>query len=360
MRERRCGRAGPPAGDPHGEEIEAEEERCDDAIEVAVKMLGREVIAGADQAGRADEAKEEPADDLAADALRREQTGAEHHPYRRHGAEEGRVGDGRVQDGKVPEQEVGRKGKAGEQDRPVEAKGAENGSPAMRASRRPRPRGAATRRQPARGAGERADIGEPHEDRRNAHRQCAEKKRGERHGHRWRGGDCRRRGSLGSRLSGPAIALGDARPFLWHHDGRVTILRLERTIGVAGLEIRLYGRNRRYNPHRTGSGSVPAAGRAPAGRTDVQNIDLMNLAGFCRNCLSNWYQDAAAARGLTLDKSAAREIIYGMPYTEWQAPLSDRCRPAAARCVREESPTALRRGRLDPRLHPGQAAHPDC
>ena len=55
------------------------------------------------------------------------------------------------------------------------------------------------------------------------------------------------------------------------------------------------------------------------GRTDVQNIDLMNLAGFCRNCLSNWYQEAAAERGLTLAKDAAREIIYGMPYAEWQA-----------------------------------------
>ena len=55
------------------------------------------------------------------------------------------------------------------------------------------------------------------------------------------------------------------------------------------------------------------------GRSDVQNIDLMNLAGFCRNCLSNWYQEAAAARGLSLDKSEAREIIYGMPYADWQA-----------------------------------------
>ena len=55
------------------------------------------------------------------------------------------------------------------------------------------------------------------------------------------------------------------------------------------------------------------------GRSDVQNIDLMNLAGFCRNCLSNWYQEAAAAQGLTLDKSKAREIIYGMPYADWQA-----------------------------------------
>jgi hypothetical protein len=54
-------------------------------------------------------------------------------------------------------------------------------------------------------------------------------------------------------------------------------------------------------------------------RADVQNIDLMNLAGFCRNCLSNWYQEAAAERGVDLSKEAAREIVYGMPYKEWQA-----------------------------------------
>ncbi len=54
-------------------------------------------------------------------------------------------------------------------------------------------------------------------------------------------------------------------------------------------------------------------------RSDVQNIDLMNLAGFCRNCLSNWYQAAAEQKGLALDKMAAREIVYGMPYPEWQA-----------------------------------------
>ncbi|HEX9463296.1 MAG TPA: DUF1244 domain-containing protein [Alphaproteobacteria bacterium] len=54
-------------------------------------------------------------------------------------------------------------------------------------------------------------------------------------------------------------------------------------------------------------------------RTDVQNLDLMNLAGFCRNCLSNWYQDAAAAKGVKLDKAEAREIVYGMPYDEWKA-----------------------------------------
>lgn len=54
-------------------------------------------------------------------------------------------------------------------------------------------------------------------------------------------------------------------------------------------------------------------------RKDVQNIDLMNLAGFCRNCLSRWYAEAAAERGIELDKDAAREIIYGMPYAEWKA-----------------------------------------
>jgi predicted N-formylglutamate amidohydrolase len=54
-------------------------------------------------------------------------------------------------------------------------------------------------------------------------------------------------------------------------------------------------------------------------RTDVQNIDLMNLAGFCRNCLANWYQEAASGKGLELTKEGAREIIYGMPYKEWQA-----------------------------------------
>jgi hypothetical protein len=53
-------------------------------------------------------------------------------------------------------------------------------------------------------------------------------------------------------------------------------------------------------------------------RTDVQNIDLMNLAGFCRNCLSNWYRDAANEAGVPLDKESSREIIYGMPYEEWR------------------------------------------
>ncbi len=53
-------------------------------------------------------------------------------------------------------------------------------------------------------------------------------------------------------------------------------------------------------------------------RTDVQNIDLMNLAGFCRNCLSKWYMAAAEEKGLEMDYDTAREIIYGMPYSEWK------------------------------------------
>lgn len=54
-------------------------------------------------------------------------------------------------------------------------------------------------------------------------------------------------------------------------------------------------------------------------RTDVQNIDLMNLAGFCRNCLSNWYKDAADEQGIPMEKEAARETVYGMPYADWKA-----------------------------------------
>ena len=53
-------------------------------------------------------------------------------------------------------------------------------------------------------------------------------------------------------------------------------------------------------------------------RTDVQNIDMMNLAGFCRNCLSRWYQEAAAEQGAEIGKGEAREIVYGMPYDEWR------------------------------------------
>ncbi|MBB4305653.1 hypothetical protein GGD81_004735 [Rhodobium orientis] len=63
-------------------------------------------------------------------------------------------------------------------------------------------------------------------------------------------------------------------------------------------------------------------------RTDVQNIDLMNLSGFCRNCLSNWYQDAAAEKGIELEKGDAREIVYGMPYDDWKARHQSDATPA--------------------------------
>ena len=62
-------------------------------------------------------------------------------------------------------------------------------------------------------------------------------------------------------------------------------------------------------------------------RTDVQNIDLMNLAGFCRNCLSNWMADAAKEQGVALDKEQAREHVYGMPYAEWKAKYQKEASP---------------------------------
>lgn len=62
-------------------------------------------------------------------------------------------------------------------------------------------------------------------------------------------------------------------------------------------------------------------------RPEVQNIDLMNLADFCRNCLSRWYAEAAAERGHELDKAESREVVYGMPYEQWKA---EHQRPATA------------------------------
>ncbi len=70
-------------------------------------------------------------------------------------------------------------------------------------------------------------------------------------------------------------------------------------------------------------------------RSDVQNIDLMNLAGFCRNCLSNWYQAAAETKGIALDRMAAREEIYGMPYAEWQAKYQKEASPEQQKAFAE-------------------------
>ena len=63
-------------------------------------------------------------------------------------------------------------------------------------------------------------------------------------------------------------------------------------------------------------------------RADVQNIDLMNLAGFCRNCLSKWYREAATERGLAVSDPGAREIVYGMPYEEWKKKHQTEATPA--------------------------------
>ncbi len=82
-------------------------------------------------------------------------------------------------------------------------------------------------------------------------------------------------------------------------------------------------------------------------RPDVQNIDLMNLAGFCRNCLSRWYQEAAEARGIVLTKDEAREIVYGMPYATWVASNqteADAAKKAAFDVAFRENVTAPKSG----------------
>ena len=72
-------------------------------------------------------------------------------------------------------------------------------------------------------------------------------------------------------------------------------------------------------------------------RTDVQNIDLMTMAGFCRNCLSQWYSEAAQAKGIDLDYDAARERIYGMPYAEWKAKHQTEATPEQLKAFAESA-----------------------
>ena len=73
-------------------------------------------------------------------------------------------------------------------------------------------------------------------------------------------------------------------------------------------------------------------------KTDVQNIDLMNLAGFCRNCLSNWMKEAADARGVAMSKDESRETIYGMPYEEWKAKHQKAATPEQQAAFAKSSP----------------------
>ena len=74
-------------------------------------------------------------------------------------------------------------------------------------------------------------------------------------------------------------------------------------------------------------------------RHDVQNIELMNLAGFCRNCLADWYREAAAADGLPMDKQTARTLIYGMPPEEWKARYQTPASPEQLKHFEELSKT---------------------
>ena len=73
-------------------------------------------------------------------------------------------------------------------------------------------------------------------------------------------------------------------------------------------------------------------------RTDVQNIDLMNLAGFCRNCLSNWMKDAADAKGVAMSKDESREIVYGEPFEQWKAKYQKDATPTQKAAFQKSSP----------------------
>ena len=73
-------------------------------------------------------------------------------------------------------------------------------------------------------------------------------------------------------------------------------------------------------------------------RTDVQNIDLMNLAGFCRNCLSNWFKEEADAKGVAISKDESREAIYGMPYETWKEKFQGTATPEQVAAMKKAGP----------------------
>jgi hypothetical protein len=73
-------------------------------------------------------------------------------------------------------------------------------------------------------------------------------------------------------------------------------------------------------------------------RTDVQNIDLMNLAGFCRNCLSNWMKEEADAKGVAISKDESREAVYGMPYEEWKTKYQGSATPEQLAAMKKGHP----------------------
>jgi hypothetical protein len=73
-------------------------------------------------------------------------------------------------------------------------------------------------------------------------------------------------------------------------------------------------------------------------RTDVQNIDLMNLAGFCRNCLSNWLKEEADAKGVAMSRDESREDVYGMPYETWRATFQDTASPQQLDAMKKSHP----------------------
>jgi len=77
-------------------------------------------------------------------------------------------------------------------------------------------------------------------------------------------------------------------------------------------------------------------------RSDVQNIDMMNLAGFCRNCLSNWMKDAADAKGVAMSKDESREAIYGMPFDEWKAKYQNEASKAQLAAFSKSNPGKLK------------------
>ncbi len=115
--------------------------------------------------------------------------------------------------------------------------------------------------------------------------------------------------------------------FLWYGHARVTILRERRERPDAWHRETIMSMDDKTRTELEAAVYRRLVEHLRA-HPDVQNIDLMNLAGFCRNCLSNWMKEAADAKGLAMSKDESREVVYGMPYEEWRAKHQKEATPA--------------------------------
>ena len=297
------------------DDVGAEEESGDETVRVSRKPCRINLIALADEGTAAGDAGSEAEQDARARTLAEKQKGTDHDVHRRGDGEERRIRNGRVQNCEVPEEEVAGKANTRKDDCAIEAQ-RWRGSQAAFLDAHPEPKDRQGQDRAPETTRLRPDVREPNKDRGRAHDASAGHKRGD--------------GRPGA-LAHDAVDVGlHALPLVCAGDIPIAQRELTQSTGLSlslrwpvwGLKSDVQHGVRMSIDDRTRTELEAAVYRRLVehlrSRTDVQNIDLMNLAGFCRNCLSNWMKDAADEKGIAMSKDQSREIVYGMSYDDWR------------------------------------------